>query len=164
MSGQAKEQGNPLWAIRAKLFDTPPASLGLQPSEQLPKVWGLLMETGHEQGPVTLLVLADQTTSLYLPTGGGFIGAGAHKTVWAASKAFLETGEAVCDAFDRISDRSFPGEGELKFHLLTYEEALMADGQEQQIGNGIGPLSALFWAGQAVISQIRLVSQSQQGT
>lgn len=155
-----EEPGNPLWELRDKLFETDPAELGLPSSIELPRVWGLLMESGHKEGPISLVVIADQTTSLYLPTGGGVIGAGAHKTVWAAAKAFLVTCEAVFEAFTDTSDRSFPRQGELKFHLLTYRGARMAGGEEKEIGNGKGPLSALFWAGQAVISQIRLISPS----
>jgi hypothetical protein len=162
MSMETEDPINPLWELRNKLFEMNPAQLGLSSSPEFPRVWGLLMETGYEEGPVSLLVILDQTTSLYLPTGGGVIGAGAHQTVWAASKAFLETGEAVFDAFTITSDRELPGQGELKFHLLTYEGALMAGGDEEEIGNGNGSLSALFWAGQAVISQIRLVSPSNQ--
>ncbi len=157
-----KKPASPLWEMRDRLFELNPAELGITPSAELPNVWSLLMETGHKEGPVSLVVIADQTTSLYFPTGGGMIGAGGHRTVWAAAKAFLETGEAIFNTFSRPSDRSFPLLGEIKFHLLSYQGPRMAGGNEREISGGVGPLSALFWAGQAVISQIRLVSQSHE--
>lgn len=128
MAADASGGHNPLWELRAKLFDRDPAGLGLEPSEALPRVWGLLMESGHKEGPVSLIVLANGTVSLYFPTGGGFIGMGTHKPVWAAAFSFLQTGEAVFDSIDQPGDRGFPAEGQLRFHLLSFSGPRMAGG------------------------------------
>ncbi len=152
---------HPLWDLRSQLFTLDPSELGLTPGPELPRVWGVLMEIGYPEGPVSLVVIGDGTVSLYLPTGGGIIGAGAHRPVWAAGKALLETAEDVLELLDRPSDSSFPGPGEVKFHVLTFMGPRMAGGPERTIATGLGPLSALFWAGQAVITQIRLIVQRQ---
>ena len=40
---------------------------------------GILMETGRSRGSATLVCLSDGSVSLYLSSGGGVIGAGAHE-------------------------------------------------------------------------------------
>jgi hypothetical protein len=158
--GKKDEPGNPLWELREALFGLDPATLGLQPTPELPHVWGLIMERGHAAGPITLVVVGDGTTSLYLPTGSGVLGAGEQRTVRAASRAFLETAEAVFDVFALESDHGFPEPGEFTVHALCHGGARMVTTQEQPVMQGVGPLSALFYAGDAVLTQIRLVAQA----
>ena len=158
--GKKDEPGNPLWELRQELFRRDPATLGLSPSAELPHIWGLIMERGHAAGPISLVVVADGTTSLYLPTGGGVLGAGEQRTVRAASRAFLEIAEAVFDVFSRESDHSFPAPGEFSVHALCHGGARMMKTPEQAAMQGVGPLSALFFAGDAVLTQIRLVAQA----
>ncbi len=153
---------HPLWELRSRLFTMDPSQLGIAPQPDLAEVWGVLMETGYPDGPVTLLVIADGTVSLYFPAGGGIIGAGGHRPVWAAGKALLETAEDVLDFFDQLSDHGFPRPGEVRFHILTYGGPRMAGGPEEMVAKGAGPLSVLFWAGQAVITQIRLIEQRRR--
>jgi hypothetical protein len=117
------------------------------------------MERGHAAGPISLVVVADGTTSLYLPTGGGVLGAGEQRTVRAASRAYIETAEAVFDIFSRASDHGFPAPGEFTVHALCYQGARMVTAAEPAVMRGVGPLSALFFAGDAVLTQIRLVAQ-----
>jgi hypothetical protein len=156
--GKEDEPGNPLWELRQELFRLDPATLGLVPTAELPHVWGLIMERGHAAGPISLVVVADGTTSLHLPTGGGVLGAGDQRTVRAASRAFLETAEAVLNLFSRESDHAFPSPGEFTVHALCYQGARMVTAGEQAVMQGTGPLSALFFAGDAVLTQIRLAA------
>jgi len=70
-----------------------PARLGVFPSEALPNVWGVLMETGYSPAVVTLVALADGTTSLCFGSGGGVIGAEKYGAVREATAAFIAAAE-----------------------------------------------------------------------
>lgn len=94
MFGRSKTAGNPLWELRASLLAGSP-ELAAIPLVEGTSVRGVLMETGHPEGPVTLLVLGDGTTSLYLPNGGGIIGAGEKVAVRAAGTALMITADAL---------------------------------------------------------------------
>ncbi len=149
-----------LWELRSRLFTMDPSELDIKPGDNgCTQVWGVLMETGYEDGPVSLVVIGDGTVSIYFPSGGGVLGAGNQRPVWAAGKALLETAEYAQEFFNQPSDASFPGPGEIKFHILTFKGARMAGGLEKEISRGIGPLSTLYWAGQAVITQVRMAEQ-----
>lgn len=158
MARKSTTPQNPLWELRASLLTAPQPEAAdiVAPGTS---VWGVLMETGYPQGPVTLLVIGDGTSSLYFPTGGGVIGAGSHVTVRAAANALLITADAMKAALTPAKNTEFPAIGRVRFFVLTVSGVLAAEGVEQAIGNGTGPLSAIFHAGQAVISQIRIASE-----
>ena len=89
--------------LRAMVLGARPDEIGLAPTPERPRVWGVLMETGYPKGVATLVTLADGTTSLYLSTGGGTIGGGAHEAVASASRRFLAAVERTLDSFvDRL--------------------------------------------------------------
>ncbi len=157
MTAKPATPHNPLWELRTSLL-APPGPEAAALVAPGTSVWGVLMETGYPPGPVTLLFIGDGTASLYFPTGGGVIGAGAHVPVRAAGTALLITADALKAALAPIKNTDFPAVGRVRFFVLTVNGVLGAEGAEQAIGQGTGPLSVLFSAGQALISQIRIAS------
>jgi hypothetical protein len=116
------------------------------------------METGYPHGTVTLLALADGTTSLYLPTGGGVIGAGEHVPVRAAAEAFLKTAQfALSELRSGIDSDALASEA-VRFLALTYDGVVGALSSLQVLHQGTGPISSLYFAGDALLSQVRLAS------
>ncbi len=161
MSDQSNSPQNPLWELRASLLNDPPTDAASIVAPET-SVWGVLMETGYPQGPVTLLAIGDGTASLYYPTGGGIIGAEAHTPVRAAVTALLITADAMKSAFVPAENIDFPGEGRVRFFVLTVDGPLTAEDEVEAVGHGVGPLSAVFHAGHAVISQIRIASEQDE--
>ena len=49
--------------LRSMLLDTDPAALDLSPTADLPRVWAALMEMGFKGATVTLVAVADGSTS-----------------------------------------------------------------------------------------------------
>src|SRR5437764_5181818 len=64
------------------------ADIGITPSAESP-AWGVLMEARYESVTMTLMALADGSTSMYLSNGGGVIGGQGHEAVRRANAAFL---------------------------------------------------------------------------
>jgi hypothetical protein len=119
-------------------------------------ILALLMETGYPEAVATLVAVVDGTTSLYFSNGGGLIGAGEHATVAEASGRWLETGEEFLPQLSVITDPPLPGEGLTQFVAVTREALRGIIAPEEELGEGRHSLSPLFYAGQDVITQIRL--------
>ena len=148
-------------ALRGQLLEVDPAELELRPSQRLPRVWAVLMEMGLDTGTASLVAVADGTTSLYLSTGGGVIGAGEHLAVRRASEAFLDAAEAHLDRLQVVSEAPLPRIGAIRFHARTFDSLLSAEVEEGELVAARSELTPLFSAGDEVLTQLRLIDQQQ---
>jgi hypothetical protein len=143
-------------SLRAMVLGLAPGGIGLTPQSSPGKVWGVVMETGMERGSYTLVVLADGTTSLYFSNGGGIIGAGERQPVREASREFLMLANCFTDAAAPVESTALPSNGSTQFFLLTFDGLLSYTAPEAELGEQRDPLSPLFHAGHAVITELRL--------
>lgn len=148
--------------LRNKILSLKPSDAGLEPSSEMPNVWGVLMETGYPQAVATLVSLADGTTSLYFSNGGGMIGGGQHVTVAQASKSFVKASENYYQQMTLAESFPSPAIGRVKFYVLTYSGVYTIDIDEHDLGNKKHKLSPLFYYGQEVITQFRLVQEQKK--
>ena len=144
-------------ALRGKLLETDPASLGLAPSTSpgSRRVWAVVMDTAFPEGVASLVVVADGTTSLYTSTGGGTIGAGTHENVALASRAFLDRVDGALDLLVPASAFPLPTTGRVRFCVLTFDGGRTAEADEQDLGESRHPLSGVFHAGHDVLTELR---------
>jgi hypothetical protein len=150
-------------ALRGQILDVDPAGVGLQPSATLPRVWGVLMETGYEgDTSATLVALADGTTSLYLSTGGGMIGGGKHPQVAAKTLVLLEVVERYLNDMPVSMDRSLPRPGRVVLRALTYLNDRVVEASADELGEGSHPFSEVFFAAHAVITELRLIDEDRR--
>lgn len=148
--------------LRDTLLGMSPARLGVFPSEELPNVWGVLMETGYSPAVVMLVSLADGTTSLCFGSGGGIIGAEKHGTVREATAAFIATAESQRNRLIPAESFPLPDVDRVRFYVLTFSGTLTAEASEQELVNKGHCLSPLFYAGHDVITQIRITSDETE--
>jgi hypothetical protein len=144
--------------LRALILSTTPDQVGVSPSDALPNVWGVLMEMWLEKTLVTLVSLADGTTSLYFSTGGGIIGAGGHAEVASASNAFIRQAEDLHRSLPEVDACSMPAVGNIAFHLLTFAAHRSIEVPDAEARGTDGVWYPLWVAGQRVLKQIRLHS------
>lgn len=88
-------------ALRATLLRAKAADYGLVATPELPRVWGAMMEMRMGNADVSLVAVAEGSTSLYFSNGGGIIGGGEHERVRAANRKLL--GVIVRDLYVRRS-------------------------------------------------------------
>jgi hypothetical protein len=117
------------------------------------------MEMGLDTGTASLVAVADGTTSLYLSTGGGVIGGAGHQAVRGVSEAFLDAAEAHLDRLEAISEALLPRTGAIRFHALTFDSLRSAEAEEGELVEGRSELTTLFYAGDEVLTQLRLIDQ-----
>ncbi|KAA1395479.1 hypothetical protein [Aeromicrobium ginsengisoli] len=147
--------------LRRLALSISPEDLGLTVDGDPDRVYGVLMETGYVAAVVTIVSLIDGTTSMYISTGGGTIGAGEHEPVAEATRAFVAMAQVLVGQTAPTTAFDLPGVGRVRFQLLTVGGGRTAEAAEDDLGNGRHPLSPLFHAGQDVITQIRLLSEQQ---
>jgi hypothetical protein len=141
-----------------------PAAVGLHPSAELPRVWGVLMEMGFPEGAATIVSLADGTTSLYTNEGGGVIGGGEHAPVAAASRRFLAEAEATEAGLspEEPTNVQLPPAGVVSFVVLGYSGTQTGAAGEDELASTQHPLSRLYAAGQDVITALREAEESRR--
>jgi hypothetical protein len=147
--------------LRSMLLGLSPAELGLTPEQR--RVWAVLMEARMDDVTYTLAVVADGSVSLYFSTGGGIIGAGDHDSVRSAGLAFLDTVDGAIELLTPADTVPLPGPGEVRFHALSFTGRFSAAAPQDDLAEGRHPLSELFYAGQDVITQVRLTDESYKG-
>lgn len=148
------ETGAAIYAkLRRQVLDLTPDQLG--DAAEAPLL-ALLMETGYPEAVATLVAVADGTTSLYFSNGGGMIGAGEHAPVREANRGFLETALSFLAQLPEMSGPAPPSQGVTQFVAVTPEGLRGAAAPEEELGGGRHSLSELFYAGQDVITQMRL--------
>ena len=151
-------------SLRSKILSLDPAAVGLHPTAELPRVWGVLMEMGFPDGAATIVSLADGTTSLYTSEGGGVIGGGEHAPVAAASRRFLAEAESTeAELSPAVSaDVQLPPAGVVSFVVLGYSGTQIGAADEDDLASMQHPLSHLYAAGQDVITALREAEESRR--
>jgi hypothetical protein len=144
--------------LRTRLLETDPHQVGIEPGAEMPTVWGVLMEFGASGSLVTLVSLADGTTSLYFSTGGGILGGGGHPEVAAASIRLVTLAEGFYDKMMPTTEFPLLVQGRIQFYVLTYSGAYMTDVDAEELTHGNHEFSPLFLAANDVITQVRLVT------
>ena len=140
-----------------------PDELGFSPTDRHPRVWAALMEIGMNGSYATVVSLVDGSTSLYLGSGGGVIGAAEQEAVRRASMGFLEAVEKDLDLFEPTHPLPLPAQGEVRFNTRTYEGDLSTAGSEQAIWQDEAHrLRAMYAAGQDVITELRPLLEHPQ--
>jgi hypothetical protein len=67
--------------LRNLAFQNSRAKLGLPPTSTPTQPWVVIMDWGVTEGTATAVAFSDGTASVYLSSGGGFIGGASHESI-----------------------------------------------------------------------------------
>lgn len=148
--------------LRGKALASSRKAFGLPPGTSPTEAWGVLMDVGfREGGSFTTVALMDGNASIYLSSGGGFIGGYTHETVNKAARAMVAAAAKYQPEMRVTAAYPLPTGGETIFYVLTDAGVYTASASEQDLGEQTHPLYPLFYAGQEVITQYRLIQQAR---
>ena len=145
--------------LRGLILHMKPEQISISRSSEIPNVWGVMMEIGMGGAVVSVVSLAEGTTSMYFSSGGGIIGTGQHEEVALASRMFISAAERCLEAIPQSIACPMPAQGNVRFHLLTFDGYRSIETVESDIQKTAHPLYHLYESGQWVITKVRMRTQ-----
>ena len=138
------------------------ADFGIPQPQSLTEPWGVLMEFRLDKVSVSVVALIDGTCSIYLSTGGGYIGGQESEPVRRAAIAMVREASKLLSGLTPASSYPLPEQGQTGFYFRTESGVLSAAAPEERLREATHPLSGLFHAGQEVITQFRLLDEEDK--
>lgn len=155
---------NPYYGLRKQALTAPrQEATGAEPKGSM-EAWAAVMEMAFGGATATVAAFEDGTTSIYLSSGGGFIGGGADEKVGAAGKAFIAAADRCISQMTMTDAFPEPRLGETIFYIRTDVGTFMAKEPKDELVRGRNVLSPLFAAAQEVITQYRLWDEARAKT
>ncbi len=117
------------------------------------------MDWGVPTGTATVMALADGSASIYLSSGGGYLGGQKEEAVRRAAIQAIEVAREYPSEMRTTTEYVLPATGEVIFYLLTDSGALIASEKEVELHNPEHPLSKLGNAMQNIVTQYRILEE-----
>ncbi len=115
----------------------------------------LIMEVGLPANVLTLEATADGAARIYSSAGGEPIEAGGRAAVLEAALALMSEADAQRGSMKRVQLCPRPGQGNVRFNLVSDGEIRSIEEDEEALDRGWSPLSRLYAAGVATIQALR---------
>ena len=151
--------------LRLQLLSSSSKELGIQTFTKKHNVWGVVVDMGFPKDTVTLIALADGTTSVYfLKSGGGMIGGGAEANVRAATAELILAADDAAGAFS--PSNTFPSAKlqHVRFYALVQTGVLASKNlPAQKLEASSGALTRLYVKAHEVIGKMREMEQKKRG-
>lgn len=147
--------------LRAMFLSTKADSLGIKPNTEYPRVFGVAMDWPIGEHIATLVSLSDGTASLYSTSTFGIIGGVGHASVKSAAQRFVKTADRYLSDTAVTTAHPYPGKENVRFYLLTFDGLRTIEAEAAPIYSGQGKFSPLFGDGQAVLTELRKVTESR---
>lgn len=117
----------------------------------------VLMDWHVDKGTVTVVAAADGSASLYLSSGGGYIG-GSEKVpaIREAALHAVALATGLRFYFERTESSPLPSLGDVTFYITTSVGVSRAVAAESKLRAGADPLAGLGGAMQRIVTEYRL--------
>jgi hypothetical protein len=152
---------NTYLGLRNQMLQASRAKLGLPATSKPTEPWGVLMDWGVPKGTATVVAMSDGSASVYLSSGGGFLGGIGHENVRKAAQATVAAANEAQPQMHLTTTYPLPQRGEVIFYVLTDTGVFTASASEADLKSDHNPLSKLGNAAQDVITQYRLMQPTK---
>ena len=117
----------------------------------------VVMDWYLTSGLASVVAAFDGSASIYLSSGGGFIGGGQGRAeIRAAAAHAIKIADQCIAHFEPVSAADLPERGTVYFYARTATALVRGTASEKALSEGTDPLQALGGAMQSVITQYRL--------
>ena len=148
---------NPYSEMRNMAFSVTSEQLGLIGIGK-EDVYGIISEMDLDGTTVTVVAYSTGDASLYLSSGGIFIGAGQHESVQRVVKKYVVQGKKYLNKASKIEKADFPKSGMTNFNFLTGNGIYSIAKKTSELESRKSEFSNLFMELNEVITQIRIKS------
>lgn len=150
---------NPYNDLRNMALNATTDQLQLTLSNDKTEIYGVVMDWDVGEGTATLVCFVSGDASLYLSSGGGFIGGGGHENVIKAINNFITKSATYLDKASLTETTPLPDKDGLTFYFLTNKGKFKATEQMQNIESEKSKWFDLFVEANELITEIRIVSE-----
>ena len=151
-------------SLRLKMLTTPASKLGIKSTAEFSKVYGVVMDWPTKDATVSIVSLSDGNASLYTDKSVGVIGGGAHPSVREAAIRCLRVAQSFHDDANPVSNFPIPSKGKVRFYLVGFSGVRMLEASAASLENGGGNHQDLWKECQAVMTELRKVSEKSEET
>jgi hypothetical protein len=142
--------------MRDSALDRPRPSTIESSDSVIPHV--ILMDWLVTNGSVTVLAHVDGTASIYLSSGGGYIGGSqSYPAIRQAALYAMDVAARAILHATPTKDRSLPAPGEVRFYFVNALGVFVSTVLETSLKTGNDPLGPLGGAMQNILTQYRLI-------
>ncbi|WP_229720529.1 hypothetical protein [Winogradskyella helgolandensis] len=156
-TGRTAEQ-NPYVDMRKMALTVSPEQLGFLIPEDSIKVYGIITDLDMNGGTATVVTYLTGDASIYLSSGGGFIGAGQHESVKKVTKEFVDNGHLISFKGKQYENTDLPTNGNANFYFLSNSKNTKITESIVKMESGESEFSKLFVDLNNVMTEIRLKS------
>jgi hypothetical protein len=160
--GRAQDRAQEMRDLRVAFLASSASSLGLTPTKEFPRVFGVAMDWQVGDDTATIVSVMDGSASLYTTATFGIVGGDAHESVRAAAKRFVAAAEPYHDKAVVTRDHAYPQKGKIRFYLRTFQDLRVIETDAVSAYSTSGPYSGLFRYGQAVLTELRKVVEAKR--
>ena len=119
----------------------------------------VLMDWHVPNGTASVLASADGTTSIYLSSGGGYLGGGQkHPQIRDAARRAVSIAGSLKEHFRKTEQFDLPPREAVAFYLVTDEGVFSAQAIEAEMRTGASALTPLGGAMQSIVTGYRLAT------
>lgn len=164
MQDTKKEQkvdphNNPYLDLRNMAINVTPEQLEIELPKGETKIYGVVMDWDLGEGTATLVSFSTGDASLYLSSGGGYIGSGGYENVKTAINNLIINSEKHLNKATLFETTELPEKNGLTFYFLTNNGRFKATERMENIENESSKYLDLFNEANKLISEIRIVSE-----
>jgi hypothetical protein len=124
-------------------------------------VQAVLMDWRLGNGTATVLAAMDGTGSMYLSSGGGFIGGGQKDPALREAALFaVRLGTILKPRFTKTETFELPAPENVAFYLTTGEGVYTVQANDIAVRSGTDPLTILGAAMQMIVTQYRFIASA----
>jgi hypothetical protein len=156
-----QQQDNPFEELRNIALNATADQLGLQITEDLTKVYGIVMDWDIGNGVVTTVSYETGDASMYLSSGGGVIGGGQHDNVRAVVGPYIKLGQGYLGKATKTETTPLPDKNCVRFYLLTNRGIYYAQEEMVNIENETSYWLPVFVEANKVLTELRLTSEER---
>jgi len=148
--------------LRQMMLTTPPKEFGAKPTKEFPRVYAVLIDWPlRDELIATIFSSSTGAASLYTTSSFGIIGGEGHETVRAAAKAVVRASDRYFASASPTTEFPYPRDGRVRFYILTFDGVRVIDTDLATINDGTSKYAELFGLGQAVLTELRLVTEKR---
>jgi hypothetical protein len=147
-------------SLRLTMLTTPPETTGSKPTQEFPRVYGILMDWPIDEDTATVFATSTGTASLYTTSTFGIIGGEGHESIRIAAMRFVRAADRLFDSSTATTTFPYPARDRVRFYLLTFEGVRVVDTDLASLLNDTSYYLEFFNLGQAVLTELRHVTEN----